>query len=121
MSQEQCNGRTALHLAVDLQNLELVKLLISKGADVNSLTYGGHSAYHLTHGRQNCAIQRALHDVTDQDLRELPESESEDSEDECDYDYDSSDVYSDDEVCFSNPYFKSIFKSPVVPLFRNLQ
>ncbi|KAM9465769.1 nuclear factor of kappa light polypeptide gene enhancer in B-cells inhibitor, alpha b [Clarias gariepinus] len=95
--QEQCNGRTALHLAVDLQNLELVKLLISKGADVNSLTYGGHSAYHLTHGRQNCAIQRALHDVTDQDLRELPESESEDSEDECDYDYDSSDVYSDDE------------------------
>lgn len=98
-SQEQCNGRTALHLAVDMQNLELVKLLISKGADVNSLTYGGHSAYHLTHGRQNADIQKALHDVTDQDLRDLPESESEDSEDEYDYIFHSSELQSDDEVC----------------------
>lgn len=100
-SQEQCNGRTALHLAVDLQNLDLVKLLISKGADVNSLTYGGHSAYHLTHGRQNIDIQKALHDVTDQDLRDLPESECEDSEDEYEYDYDfdSNELQSDDEVC----------------------
>ncbi|XP_017331311.1 nuclear factor of kappa light polypeptide gene enhancer in B-cells inhibitor, alpha b [Ictalurus punctatus] len=95
--QEQCNGRTALHLAVDLQNLDLVKLLISKGADVNSLTYGGHSAYHLTHGRQNIDIQKALHDVTDQDLRDLPESECEDSEDEYDYDFDSNELQSDDE------------------------
>lgn len=98
-SQEQCNGRTALHLAVDLQNLELVKLLVSKGAEVNSLTYGGHSAYHLTHGRQNTDIQRVLHDVTDQDLRDLPESESEDSEDEDDYDDDE--LQSDEEVCVS--------------------
>ncbi|KAG7328049.1 hypothetical protein KOW79_007993 [Hemibagrus wyckioides] len=95
--QEQCNGRTALHLAVDMQNLELVKLLISKGADVNSLTYGGHSAYHLTHGRQNTDIQKALHDVTDQDLRDLPESEGEDSEDEYDYIFHSSELQSDDE------------------------
>ncbi|KAI5610884.1 NF-kappa-B inhibitor alpha [Silurus asotus] len=95
--QEQCNGRTALHLAVDLQNLELVKLLISKGADVNSLTYGGYSAYHLTHGRQNADIQKALHDVTDQSLRDLPESESEDSDDEYVYDYDSYELHSDEE------------------------
>ncbi|TTY87653.1 NF-kappa-B inhibitor alpha [Bagarius yarrelli] len=93
--QEQCNGRTALHLAVDLQNLQLVKLLISKGADVNSLTYGGYSAYHLTHGRQNTDIQKALYDITHQDLRDLPESESEDSEDE--YDYHSNELPSDDE------------------------
>lgn len=82
---------------MDLQNLELVKLLISKGADVNSLTYGGHSAYHLTHGRQNTNIQNMLHDITDHDLRDLPESESEDSEDE--YEDDESDLQSDEEVC----------------------
>ncbi|KAL7872756.1 hypothetical protein AOLI_G00118270 [Acnodon oligacanthus] len=92
-AQEQCNGRTALHLAVDLQNLELVKLLISKGADVNSLSYGGHTAYHLTYGRQDAEIQKILYDITAQNLRELPDSESEDSED--DYDYE---VMSDEEM-----------------------
>ncbi|XP_066532069.1 nuclear factor of kappa light polypeptide gene enhancer in B-cells inhibitor, alpha b [Hoplias malabaricus] len=89
-AQEQCNGRTALHLAVDLQNLDLVKLLVSRGADVNSVTYGGHSAYHLTHGREDSQIQKVLYELTDQNLRELPESESEDSEDE-DEDQDMSD------------------------------
>ena len=94
--QEQCNGRTALHLAVDLQNLELVKLLVGRGADVNSLTYGGHTAYHLTYGRQGAEIQQFLYDLTAQNLRELPDSESEvDSEDD-DYEYD---VMSDEEVC----------------------
>lgn len=78
--QEQCNGRTALHLAVDLQNLELVRLLVAKGADVNSLTYGGYSPYHLTFGRQNVEIQRQLYALTAQELRDLPESESEDSD-----------------------------------------
>lgn len=106
-SQEQCNGRTALHLAVDLQNLELVKLLISKGADVNSLTYGGHSAYHLTHGRQNTDIQIVLHDMTDQDLRDLPESESEESEDE--YDYVDNELQPDDEVCV---FYRSAYLQP---------
>lgn len=84
---------------MDLQNFELVKLLISKGADVNSLTYGGHSAYHLTYGRQNTDIQNALHDITDQDLRDLPESGSEDSDYEDAYDLDSNELHSDDEVC----------------------
>ncbi|KAI4904493.1 hypothetical protein NFI96_018926 [Prochilodus magdalenae] len=93
-AQEQCNGRTALHLAVDLQNLELVKLLVCRGADVNSLTYGGHTAYHLTYGRQGAEIQQFLYDLTAQNLRELPDSESEvDSEDD-DYEYD---VMSDEE------------------------
>uniref|UniRef100_A0AAY4BCB8 NF-kappa-B inhibitor alpha n=1 Tax=Denticeps clupeoides TaxID=299321 RepID=A0AAY4BCB8_9TELE len=79
-AQEKCNGRTSLHLAVDLQNLNLVELLVTKGTDVNRLTYGGHTAYHLTYGRNNNAIQKRLYDLTSPDLRELPESESEDSE-----------------------------------------
>ncbi|KAI1895343.1 hypothetical protein AGOR_G00105320 [Albula goreensis] len=81
-AQEQCNGRTPLHLAVDLQNLALVQLLISKGANVNSLTYGGYTPYHLTYGRQNTEIQQQLYELTDQELRELPESESEESDEE---------------------------------------
>ncbi|KAJ8341261.1 hypothetical protein SKAU_G00335520 [Synaphobranchus kaupii] len=81
-AQEQCNGRSPLHLAVDLQNLELVKLLIAKGANVNSVTYGGYTPYHLTYGRQNAEIQQQLYDLTDYQLRELPESEAEDSDEE---------------------------------------
>ncbi|XP_035238739.1 nuclear factor of kappa light polypeptide gene enhancer in B-cells inhibitor, alpha b [Anguilla rostrata] len=81
-AQEQCNGRSPLHLAVDLQNLELVQLLIAKDANVNSLTYGGYSPYHLTYGRQNAEIQQQLYELTDHELRELPESEAEDSDEE---------------------------------------
>ncbi|RXN27338.1 NF-kappa-B inhibitor alpha-like protein [Labeo rohita] len=73
-AQEQCNGRTALHLAVDLQNFELVKLLISKGADVHSFTYGGHTPYHLTYGRANTEIQKVLYELTAPHLRELPDN-----------------------------------------------
>nr|XP_046190614.1 NF-kappa-B inhibitor alpha-like [Oncorhynchus gorbuscha] len=82
-AQEQCSGRTALHLAVDLQNLSLVHRLLSLGADVNSVTYGGYTPYHLTYGRQNTEICHQLYEKTDQELRELPESESEESEEEC--------------------------------------
>lgn len=81
--QEQCSGRTSLHLAVDLQNLDLVHTLIALGADVNSLTYGGYTPYHLTFGRQNSEIQRQLYTRTAQELRAMPESESEESDEEC--------------------------------------
>ncbi|XP_028677290.1 nuclear factor of kappa light polypeptide gene enhancer in B-cells inhibitor, alpha b [Erpetoichthys calabaricus] len=79
-AQEQCNGRTSLHLAVDMQNYQLVSLLISNGANVNSVTYGGYSPYHLTHGRQNQDIQQLLFQLTRPDLRDLT-SDSEDSDD----------------------------------------
>ncbi|KAM6973621.1 nuclear factor of kappa light polypeptide gene enhancer in B-cells inhibitor, alpha b [Aplochiton taeniatus] len=81
-AQEQCNGRSALHLAVDLQNLALVRLLLRTGANPNGLTYGGHSAYHLTYGREDDNIRNELHQLTSPALRELPDSESEDSEEE---------------------------------------
>lgn len=107
--QEQCGGRTCLHLAVDLQNLALVEQLIALGADVNSMTYGGHVPYHLTFGRQNTEIRRQLFNRTMSELRQFPDSESE-SEDE---------LMSDDEcvssmlgffVCFLFS-FASHFKS----------
>ena len=80
--QEHCSGRTALHLAVDLQNPSLVHRLLSMGADVNSVTYGGYTPFHLTYGRQNAEIRHQLYEKTAQELRELPESESEESEEE---------------------------------------
>lgn len=93
--QEQCNGRTALHLAVDLQNRDLVKLLVSKGADVNSQTYGGHTPYHLTYGRDDLEINKMLFDLTARNLRDLSDTESEDSEDDFDEQLESED---DDEL-----------------------
>lgn len=68
---------------MDLQNLDLVHTLIALGADVNSLTYGGYTPYHLTFGRLNSEIQRQLYNRTAQELRAMPESESEESDEEC--------------------------------------
>lgn len=81
-AQEQCSGRTALHLAVDLQNPTMVLRLVELGADVHSLTYGGFTPYHLTYGRQNEEIRHRLFEKTAEELRELPESESEESDSE---------------------------------------
>lgn len=92
--QEQCSGRTALHLAVDLQNPSLVNLLIEKGANVNSLTYGGFTPYHLTYGRQSAEIQQQLYKLTAPELRELPESDEEDETEEGSYSEDD-DMYDD--------------------------
>lgn len=89
--QEQCSGRTSLHLAVDLQNATLVSRLLELGANVNCFNYGGFTPYHLTYGRQNEEIRCQLYERTPRELRALPESESEDS--------DMEDV-SEDEVSF---------------------
>lgn len=77
--QEPCNGRTALHLAVDLQNSDLVSLLVRHGADVNKVTYQGYSPYQLTWGRDNSSIQEQLKQLTTANLQMLPESEDEES------------------------------------------
>lgn len=90
--QEQRNGRGALHLAVDQQNLSLVKLLLSRGANPNLMSSGGHTPYHLTYGRDDDDIRKELFLMTDPDLRELPDSELDDSEEEEDQASDEEEV-----------------------------
>ncbi|KAM9294442.1 NF-kappa-B inhibitor alpha [Gastrophryne carolinensis] len=80
-AQEPCNGRTALHMAVDNQNSDLMFLLLKHGADVNRVTYQGYSPCQLTWGRTNSQIQEHLLSVTEKDLQYLPESDMEDSSD----------------------------------------
>lgn len=92
-SQEQCSGRTSLHLAVDLQNPTLVGCLLNLGANVNCSNYGGFTPYHLTYGRDNEEIRCQLYERTTQELRELPDSESDES------DMEEADL-SEDEVSF---------------------
>lgn len=89
--QEPCNGRTALHLAVDLQNPDLVSLLLKCGADVNRVTYQGYSPYQLTWGRPSTRIQQQLSQLTLENLQTLPESEDEES-------YDTESEFTEDEV-----------------------
>lgn len=89
--QEPCNGRTALHLAVDLQNPDLVSLLLKCGADVNKVTYQGYSPYQLTWGRPSTRIQQQLGQLTLENLQMLPESEDEES-------YDTESEFTEDEV-----------------------
>lgn len=95
-SQEQCSGRTSLHLAVDLQNPTLVRCLLNLGANVNCSNYGGFTPYHLTYGRDNEEIRCQLYERTAQELRELPDSESDES------DMEDADL-SEDEVSFQSP------------------
>ena len=89
--QEPCNGRTALHLAVDLQNPDLVSLLLKCGADVTRVTYQGYSPYQLTWGRPSTRIQQQLGQLTLENLQTLPESEDEES-------YDTESEFTEDEV-----------------------
>lgn len=67
---------------MDQQNLSLVKLLLSRGADANLVSSGGHSPYHLTYGRHDDDIRKELYSMTEPHLRELPDSELDDSEEE---------------------------------------
>ncbi|KAE8587411.1 hypothetical protein XENTR_v10021965 [Xenopus tropicalis] len=95
-AQEPCNGRTVLHMAVDLQNYDLMKLLLKHGADVNRVTYQGYSPCQLTWGRNNMLIQQQLVEVTHKNLQYLPESEEEDSSDS-EYEYNDDEVRPRDE------------------------
>lgn len=98
--QEQHNGRSSLHLAVDQQSLDLVKLLLRKGADPNLLSSGGHTPFQLTYGLDNCDIRKELFLVTRPELRDLCESDNSGEE--------SSEEESDTEVCWNRRWSSKI-------------
>ncbi|ERE92523.1 NF-kappa-B inhibitor alpha-like protein [Cricetulus griseus] len=97
-AQEPCNGRTALHLLMDLQNPELVSLLLKCGADINRVTYQGYSPYQLTWGRPSTRILQQLGQLTWENLQMLPENEDEES-------YNTESDFTEDEL----PYDDCVF------------
>lgn len=109
--QEPCNGRTALHLAVDLQNPDLVSLLLKCGADVNRVTYQGYSPYQLTWGRPSIRIQQQLGQLTPENLQTLPESEDEES-------YDTESEFTEDEVSVNLALQKALRMVILSPPFQ---
>ncbi|KAM9704216.1 NF-kappa-B inhibitor epsilon [Menidia menidia] len=58
--QEGTSGKTALHLAVELHDLSLVRLLLSSGADVDAAMFNGCTALHLAVGRKDADIAHLL-------------------------------------------------------------
>lgn len=59
-SQEGTSGKTALHLAVELHDSTSVKLLLSRGANVDAAMFNGCTPLHLAVGRQDAAIANLL-------------------------------------------------------------
>lgn len=58
--QEGTAGKTALHLAVELHDITLVKLLLSTGANVDAPMFNGCTPLHLAVGRQDAQIADLL-------------------------------------------------------------
>ncbi|XP_069030345.1 NF-kappa-B inhibitor epsilon [Embiotoca jacksoni] len=58
--QEGTSGKTALHLAVELHDVTSVKLLLSRGANVDAAMFNGCTPLHLAVGRQDAAIAHLL-------------------------------------------------------------
>ncbi|XP_058469135.1 dynein regulatory complex subunit 5-like isoform X2 [Solea solea] len=58
--QEGTSGKTALHLAVELHDIASVKLLLSRGANVDAAMFNGCTPLHLAVGRQDAAIANLL-------------------------------------------------------------
>lgn len=59
-SQEGTSGKTALHFAVELRDIASVKLLLSKGANVDTTMFNGCTPLHLAVGRQDATIANIL-------------------------------------------------------------
>ncbi|NWS97842.1 NFKB1 factor, partial [Mionectes macconnelli] len=60
-SQEQKSGRTALHLAVEQENIPLAGCLLLEGdADVDSTTYDGTTPLHIAAGRGSTKLTAVL-------------------------------------------------------------
>lgn len=58
--QEGTSGKTALHLAVELHDIISVKLLLSRGANVDAAMFNGCTPLHLAVGRQDATIANIL-------------------------------------------------------------
>ncbi|XP_078130447.1 NF-kappa-B inhibitor epsilon [Sander vitreus] len=58
--QEGTSGKTALHLAVELHDVISVKLLLSRGANVDAAMFNGCTPLHLAVGRQDATIANLL-------------------------------------------------------------
>ncbi|CAB1445096.1 unnamed protein product [Pleuronectes platessa] len=58
--QEGTSGKTALHLAVELHDIKSVKLLLSRGANVDAAMFNGCTPLHLAVGRQDAPIANLL-------------------------------------------------------------
>ncbi|XP_019953294.1 NF-kappa-B inhibitor epsilon [Paralichthys olivaceus] len=58
--QEGTSGKTALHLAVELHDITSVKLLLSRGANVDAAMFNGCTPLHLAVGRQDASIANLL-------------------------------------------------------------
>uniref|UniRef100_UPI00398EACFD NF-kappa-B inhibitor beta-like n=1 Tax=Pristiophorus japonicus TaxID=55135 RepID=UPI00398EACFD len=75
-AKEKCGGRTALHLAVEQQNQQIVKLLLDRRADVHAQMYNGCTPICLAVYRPDSGITQMLRDygssepVTDEESDE---------------------------------------------------
>ncbi|XP_066532612.1 NF-kappa-B inhibitor epsilon [Hoplias malabaricus] len=58
--QEGTSGKTALHIAVELHDVEAVTLLLNRGANVDATMLNGCTALHLAVGRQDATITTRL-------------------------------------------------------------
>ncbi|XP_039395826.1 nuclear factor NF-kappa-B p105 subunit isoform X5 [Mauremys reevesii] len=89
-AQEQKSGRTALHLAVEQENISLAGCLLLEGdADVDSTTYDGTTPLHIAAGRGSTKLTALLkaagadpHIENFEPLFDLEDVRDKDSEDE---------------------------------------
>ncbi|XP_023270937.1 NF-kappa-B inhibitor epsilon [Seriola lalandi dorsalis] len=58
--QEGTSGKTALHLGVELHDIKSVRLLLSRGANVDATMFNGCTPLHLAVGRQDATIANLL-------------------------------------------------------------
>ncbi|XP_071393332.1 NF-kappa-B inhibitor epsilon [Centroberyx affinis] len=58
--QEGTSGKTALHLAVELHDMQAVTLLLNNGANVDGAMFNGCTPLHLAVGRQDAATANLL-------------------------------------------------------------
>ncbi|KAI5610977.1 NF-kappa-B inhibitor epsilon [Silurus asotus] len=58
--QEGTSGKTALHMAVEMHDVDSVTLLLNRGANVDAAMLNGCTALHLAVGRQDATITSQL-------------------------------------------------------------